>query len=569
MGRSPTSPAHPHAEVTRHLRVLPFWFWVVAALAWWAAFRCNGIARIGAAPLPSLWSVASMFCGCLGVRWVLKALADGDVRRDRRRMDRQAAATAKAHGGARLADRHDIKKHGLTRGKGIFLGRYQEGLLYRRDLYYPGENHCLTVGAAGSGKGTSVVVPNLLLNPESMVVTDVKGELHAMTAQYRREVMGHDIVVINPFHETLSDELGITIPDDGYDPAGGLVRPGPTVKDDAELLASLLLPKPANSDAKSDFFIGAGQQELTAGMIDIIRRGQRLTLPGLRAWLMALPETYEAQLLAMAESTAFNGLAREMGSRLLSTLTNAPQQFAGGHACAEDALRLYDSFGPMGAHVSRGDGFSFEIMKERPTTVYVILPSDRGVTHAAWMNLVVSSAIELVGRDRTNKRVTFLMDELANLGYLPNLLRGMAQYRAQGVRVHGCIQQVSQIRRLYGAEGWRDMVGLCDVVQAFGVTEYETCKLLSDMAGQTTVEDVSQNLAPAMAQGLSHASLSYSARRAGVPLLRPEDIRGMAPDKQLIFYRNMPPLIAEKVDYRHRDSLRERADANPYYARNV
>jgi len=565
MGRSPTS--HPQAEATRHLRVPPNFYWAIAAFGWGGATKCYWLSQTAGSPIPSLWALGSMGCAYLGGKMVVKALRDGDVRRDRRRMDRHSEVTANAHGQARLANRRDITWHKLTRGPGIFLGRYREGLFYGRDLYYRGENHVLTIGPAGSGKGTCVVVPNLLLNPESMVVTDLKGELYAMTGRYRRDVLGHDVVVLNPFHATLSEELGIAMSDGGYDPCS-LVRPGPTVKDDAELLASLLLPMPANADAKSNFFIHAGQQELTAGMLDITRRGERLTLPRLRSWIMALPEEYEAQLLEMAQSAAFSGLAREMGGRLLSTLSNAPQQFQGGHACAEDALKPYDHFGPMGQHVCRGDGFSFETMKKRPTTVYIILPSDRGITHAPWMNLVLSSAIEMVGRDRTNKRVTFLLDELANLGYLPNLLRAMAQYRAQGVRIHACIQQVSQIRRLYGGDGWRDMVGLCDVVQSFGITELETCKLLSDMAGQTTVDDVGQNLAPGMAQGHSHGSLTYSARRVGVPLLRPQDIRAMPSNTQLIFYRNMPPLIADKVDYRERAALHKRADPNPYYERS-
>ncbi|MGD9693594.1 MAG: type IV secretory system conjugative DNA transfer family protein [Phycisphaerales bacterium] len=434
------------------------------------------------------------------------------------------------------------------------------------DLFYHGENHVLTIGPAGSGKGTCVVVPNLLLNRESMVVVDVKGELAAMTARHRRKRLGHRVVLVNPYHATLSEELGIALGDDGYNPFS-LLRAGPTAKDDADLLASLLLPMPAKPDPKSEFFIDAGQQIISAGLLDRLRTCGAVTAPHLRQWLMASPETFERQLADMAFTTAFGGVLAEAGRKLLGTLQNAPEEFQGGLSTAQKALRIYDGFGPLGEHVSSGDGFTFSSMKDRPTTVYVILPSDRGVTHAAWMNLVLSSAFELVGRDRTNKRVTFLLDELANLGYLPNLLRAMAQYRAQGVRVHAVIQQVSQIRRIYGAEGWRDLVGLCDVVQAFNVTEFETTKLLSDMSGHVTVEDVSQSLRPMGAEGMSHAEFSFGQSRTGQPLLRPEDIRLLDSDTQLIFYRNMPPLLAQKVDYRTRRQWRSWADPNPYYSR--
>lgn len=544
----------------------PGLLWCVAGGCWFGAARCDVLSRSLSEPLASLAAVGCMVAALYGSKMALRALHAGDLRRDHRAMDRARRSSAHTHGRARLATAKDAARFGLTGSSGVFLGAIRRSSRRSTDLFYRGENHVLTIGPAGSGKGTCVVVPNLLLNRESMVVVDVKGELAAMTARHRREQLGHRVVLLNPFHVTLSEELGIALRDDGYNPFS-LLRRGPTAKDDAELLASLLLPMPAKPDPKSEFFIDAGQQIVTAGILDLLRTGETPTAPRLRQWLMASPETFERQLADMAFTTAFGGVLAEAGRKLLGTLQNAPEEFQGGLSTAQKALRIYDGFGPLGEHVSRGDGFTFSSMKDRPTTVYITLPSDRGITHAAWMSLVLSSAIELVGRDRTNKRVTFLMDELANLGYLPNLLRAMAQYRAQGVRVHAVIQQVSQIRRIYGVEGWRDLVGLCDVVQTVSSAEYETTRLLSDMTGHVTVEDVGQSVRPMSAGGTSHAEFSFGQSRTGQPLLRPEDIRLLDSDMQLIFYRNMPPLLARKVDYRTRRQWHSWADPNPYYSR--
>lgn len=556
-------------STTAHLRFPPFFLWILAAVGWWGAAKLHTLAGTATSATASLATIGTMVAAFLGGRMVLCALADGDVRKDRRRMDRQRRDAAQTHGRARFATPHDVKSFGLTKGKGVFLGRLPRRWRRPLHLYYGGTGHLLTVGPPGSQKGTAVVVPNLILNPESMVVIDVKGELAAMTARHRRERLGHDVVLINPFHQTLSAELGITLGDDGYNPCTLIRRHGNTIKDDCDLLASLLLPLPAKPDAKSEFFIDAGQQILSAGLMDIVRRGENPTLPGLRKWLMATPQGLERQLAEMATSTEFGGILRECGRKLLATLTNAPEEFQGGHSSAVKAVRIYDSFGPMGEHVSRSDGFSFETIKQRPKTVYVILPSDRGITHAPWMNLVLTSALELIGRDRTNQRVTFLIDELANLGYLPNLLRAMAQYRAQGVRVHGVIQQVSQIRRLYGADGWRDLVGLCAVTQVIAASEFETTKLLSDMSGQATVEDVHQNVRPTDVGGMSHAELSFSHSRTGQPLLHPDSIRTMEAGKMLLFIENLPPLIADKVDYRTHPRWSKLVDPNPYYERRA
>ncbi len=59
--------------------------------------------------------------------------------------------------------------------------------------------HMSTYGKAGSGKGVSVLIPNLLAFSGSCVVTDPKGELYDITADHRRRKFGHKIIRLDPF----------------------------------------------------------------------------------------------------------------------------------------------------------------------------------------------------------------------------------------------------------------------------------------------------------------------------------------------------------------------------------
>ena len=98
----------------------------------------------------------------------------------------------------------------------IYLGRYLN--LTKPDpgaeLTYDGERHLLLFGPNGSGKGTRLLVNNLLrLRNRSIVVIDPKGELTAITAGYRRTV--GEVVVLNPFNV-----LGI--PSAGFNPLASL-----------------------------------------------------------------------------------------------------------------------------------------------------------------------------------------------------------------------------------------------------------------------------------------------------------------------------------------------------------
>ena len=89
--------------------------------------------------------------------------------------------------------------------EGITLGRYFDEAAGRvgDKIAYGGERHVLLFGPNGTGKGTRFLIPNLLsINDRSIIVIDPKGELAAVTADYRRTIS--DVVMLNPF-----DVLGL------------------------------------------------------------------------------------------------------------------------------------------------------------------------------------------------------------------------------------------------------------------------------------------------------------------------------------------------------------------------
>ena len=69
-------------------------------------------------------------------------------------------------------------------------------------LLYEGDSHLMTIAPTGAGKGRSVIIPNLLNYAGPVIVVDPKGENYHVTARYRREVLGHRIVKLDPFGQT-------------------------------------------------------------------------------------------------------------------------------------------------------------------------------------------------------------------------------------------------------------------------------------------------------------------------------------------------------------------------------
>ena len=60
------------------------------------------------------------------------------------------------------------------------------------------DRHIVTVAGNRAGKSSSVLIPNLLRYPASMVVLDPKGELAMATAAHRQR-MGQKVYVLDPF----------------------------------------------------------------------------------------------------------------------------------------------------------------------------------------------------------------------------------------------------------------------------------------------------------------------------------------------------------------------------------
>ena len=73
----------------------------------------------------------------------------------------------------------------LPEATGVYVGGWQDPRGTFHYLRHGGPEHILTYAPTRSGKGVGLVIPTLLSWPMSCVVTDLKGELWALTAGWR------------------------------------------------------------------------------------------------------------------------------------------------------------------------------------------------------------------------------------------------------------------------------------------------------------------------------------------------------------------------------------------------
>ena len=82
-------------------------------------------------------------------------------------------------------------------GGKLLLGKLEDQLIGVAD-----DRHMITVAGSRAGKGVSVIIPNLIFYPGSVLAIDPKGELASITARRRAEGLGQKVFVLDPFDRT-------------------------------------------------------------------------------------------------------------------------------------------------------------------------------------------------------------------------------------------------------------------------------------------------------------------------------------------------------------------------------
>ena len=447
--------------------------------------------------------------------------------------------------------------------EGITLGRHYDDATDRAGgkVVYEGERHLLLFGPNGTGKGTRFLIPNLLsIKDRSIIVIDPKGELAAVTADYRRTV--GEVVMLNPFNV-----LGLGSA--GFNPLATLDSSSPsTFYDDAAALGEALI-----KSSDKDPHWGESAQGLLVALImwEKIKQGDEANLENVRR-LLTEADRWERY-------TGDDGKQRERPKSGLR-VTASDMVESGGYEIASLAARFTEQSNELSSVRSTADtqtrwilsppmrddlkkqGVDFRKLKERVTTVYVILPAERMRTHSVWLRLVVVSALRALYRPG-GLRTLLLIDEMPALGHLAPLEDAFGLVRGYKVQIAGICQDLNQLKALY-KERWESFLANAGVVQGFTPNDLSTADWMSRRAGQATVLAPSSSESRSAEKGHRNESISWS--QIGRPLYLPQELMGFAEGTGLLFLAGMANGVRFFAPpYWKIDACKQRAGRNPYY----
>ncbi|HEY1009977.1 MAG TPA: type IV secretory system conjugative DNA transfer family protein [Daejeonella sp.] len=455
-----------------------------------------------------------------------------------------ALIEGKRFGSARFARQDELAPY--LPAKGFYIGG---------GYSFSDKGHILTVAGTRGGKGTNLIIPNLLGASDysgSWVVIDPKGENAAITARYQRE-RGQNVVILNPWG-LLADRLGEP---QSYNPLDILAdKDNIHLVDDAQMIAEMIVPIDKNDRNK---FFTDNARAIVSGLLlhmatyedEPIER----SLKTLWQWVR-LPEDKWLKLIEdmnVNDNAAFGDTVKEAANEIEKLMKAGDKTW--GNIIAT-VLQCTDFIKSPALQKSMATGFDPKTLSDGKTTVYVIIPADKLQSHARWLRLVTTTTMRAVVR-KPNKRVCFLLDEFAALGYLPEIETALSTYAGFEITVWPILQSLIQLHSHY-KDNWETFVGNSTVRQFFSVNDNFTAEYVSKAIGQTS-HVINQ-------RSILGIEKSESNSRA---LVTPDELRRASGENIFAFISDKAVTYFSKLPYYHMlqsyDNSKARYDDNPYY----
>lgn len=449
--------------------------------------------------------------------------------------------TRKLHGNARYAHRGEIAAAGLLGDDGFLLG--ETGGRY---LLLPGQQGISLAAPPRSGKGVSIVVPNCLNWPGSLICNDVKLENYRLTAGYRRAA-GQAVFLFDPLNEERRTAR--------WNPFT-YVSETPALRiNDLQRIAAMLYPEVPGTDP---FWVASARSLFLGISLYLFETPSALKTIGevLRQGMASDDEGFGKHWRRIIEGRR-NGrhpLSPECVRALYDIIDLAPVTASSVRKTFTSRLDLWQN--PILDAATSSSDFDLRDLRRKPMSIYVGVNPDDIHRLRPVLSLFFEQAIGLQTRtlpehDQTLKyQLLLMLDEVAAMGRIPILSESISYLPGYNVRVALIYHALSQLREVYGIENAKTMTKSLGARIVFAPRDYDDSKEISDDLGNTTVRARSKSRPLSLGfsgQRSRQASVTISEQRR--PLLLPQEVRELGSRKAIIFVEGLRPILARKVTY--------------------
>lgn len=451
-----------------------------------------------------------------------------------------------------------LDRDGKVPGDALLVGMTNEGTpeqpviepLVRRPGF--GEQrelgHGLFVYPSRKGKGLQLITQGLFWQG-SMVFVDPKGEFAGTLAHYRRG-MGQAVFILDPSFPDLSNR---------YDPFADL-------GDTPEALrsaAKLILEPPPNSREPPYF-----AQRATNGLVAALRAAKLAQRPG-------LPYLYEVKRRGLAHF--IRTLAKVKDDVVMDNLTDFlgrhPSEMPAERIAKDERLvtiwstlntRTADLLQPGVREVASGCDFRARdlVVNDKPVTLFLTFRESEIEATKAFLRLTILALVTdliRIGDTRAEEMKHKLLlgfDEAGRIP-VPRLPDLVSTTSSRGISALIYVQDLAQLDAAYGREQAATIRSNCDTQVYYRPTDTLTAKYVADRAGKTSVKWLNTSNTVSETNSSETASWTWKDRE----LISVSEFMQLPEGLTLAFVGNLPPIVANRVDFRLLETETAKLDA--------
>ncbi len=349
-----------------------------------------------------------------------------------------------------------------------------------------GEYHNLVIGATGSGKTVSTILPTIKIlakKGESIICTDPKGELYEKTGSMLK-AKGYNIILLNFRNPQKGNAWNpLTLPYRLY--KNGNQDKAIELLDD---LALNILYEENNGNAdpfwektSADYFSGLALgmfEDTTEDKININSISLTTTVGEDKCGA----STYVKEYFNMKDP---NSAAYINASGTIM----APSETKGSIiAVFKQKIKLFSSRENLSEMLSYSD-FELESIGKQKTAVFIIIQDEKKTYHSLATIFVKQCYETLIDVAQSNGgklpcRTNFLLDEFANMPPLKDVTTMITAARSRQIRFTMIIQNFAQLKQVYGAENAETIKGNCGNLIYLISTELAALEEISKLCGE-------------------------------------------------------------------------------------
>jgi len=435
-------------------------------------------------------------------------------------------------GDAHFAHPIEIHKAGFFEEEGIIVGKK-----LGRPIRAGGFEHVLAFAPAGSGKTTSIAIPNLLTWNESCVVNDPKYELFETTSKFREKEFKNDIFLWAPTR----------LKTHRYNPLQFISNDPLKRIGEIQLMGHVIIP---NGQGDPIWFQSSRELFLALILYLLDAKNTKATLPEVYAlskqhrfndWLKVIVEDttdYDPEFYRNASS--YLNTAEKTRASILKTFTGYLEIFAN----------------PVINAATSDSDFDLRELRKKKITIYIGFSENEKEMISPLLTIFWQQLISFMTEKTPNIKeepyaLLCLMEEFSILGRLVNLKSSLKILRGYRVRVLIIIQYIAQILEFYSkheAEAFKNI----KTKISFALDSQEDAEYVSKILGVQTKRIRNRSATT----GSNSSSSSHSDQLQAVPLMRPEAIQRLKDNKAIVIRTGHAPVMAQQYRWYEQKELK-------------